>query len=264
LLYGLIALAVTGSATAEQPVGQDEEMRQHAKLIRIESVTDGRSRVVELLPKSLLNFSDPAGTTQSGSLWAWGTTGRPHAIVELSKESIKPGTVRWVEGVTSFSPDLIDATWDDGQQWRSSKPGLAMKPIADIAAPAESESERLRQMKVIARTFLVREDAGPAKGQIQLRLLPNPIHRYSDTASGLRDGAIFVFAYGTNPEAFLIVEARSANGSVPAWHYGRARVTGGALSAKQNDREVWQVAEANPPYTGPSYTNRLRSPTPSK
>jgi hypothetical protein len=32
-------------------------------------------------------------------------------------------------------------------------------------------------MKELARKFVVREDAGKVQGVIQLRLLPNPIHR---------------------------------------------------------------------------------------
>ncbi|MDR3620138.1 MAG: hypothetical protein P4L85_12365 [Paludisphaera borealis] len=249
---------------AERSFGQDGEMRQHAGLVRIESVTVGRPRAAEMIPDSLLNFTDPAGTTQSGSLWAWGAPGRPLAILELSKEKAGSNAVRWVEGVTSFSPDLITATWGDGHQWQSSAPGLTMSPVADIAAPAESESARLRQMKTITRKFVLREDAGPVKGMKQLRLLPNPIHRYSDKTSGLRDGAIFVFAYGTNPEAFLAVEARSTGDSLPVWHYGVARVTGGALAAELDGQEVWKVGEADPPHTGPSYMNRFRSLLSSK
>lgn len=271
LVPARIALVVILSVTAAQSLGQDGEpnpsdgeMRQHSKFVRLESVAGGQSRGVELLPDSLLNFNDPAGRTLGGSLWAWGGPGRPLAVLELSKMGPRPGLVRWVDGVTSLSHGRIVATWEDGQRWQSTAPGLTMRPVPDAAVPAESNPERLRQMKAIARKFLLREATGPIRGKIQLRLLPNPIHRYSDAGSGQRDGAVFVFASGTNPEALLVVEAQSAGRPDLGWHYGLARVTGGALAADMGGREVWRVEEADPPHAGPAYMNRFHPPVQPK
>ena len=74
-----------------------------------------------------------------------------------------------------------------------------------------------------------------------LRLLPAPIHRYASEKRGFTDGAIFAFARGTDPEAFLLIEARKgADG--PEWQFAFARFNGHcSLRALRGDREVWQA-----------------------
>ncbi len=266
-LPGLIAWVVIGSVAAEKSFGQGDEMREHAEARCASNPSrTGQNRATEMLPDSLLNFNDPVGTTLSGSLWTWGGTGRPLAILELSKLTAGTNSVRWVSGVTSFSPGSIVATWDDGQRWQSSAPGLTMNPVPDAPAPADSEAERLRQMKAISRKFALREDAGRVKGKLELRLLPSPIHRYSDANSGLRDGAIFAFAYGTNPGGIPGRRVRDP----PAGATPRPGITDSPESREVpsprelDGREVWSVEEANPPHSGPAYMNRHHIPVRSK
>ena len=51
-----------------------------------------------------------------------------------------------------------------------------------------------------------------------LRLLTQPIYKYETADSG---GALFAFVEGTDPEVFLMIEARTVDaGSV--WHYALA------------------------------------------
>ena len=188
-LPGLIAWVAISSVAAEKSFGQGDEMREHARLVRIESIADGQNRATEMLPDSLLNFNDPVGTTLSGSLWTWGGTGRPLAILELSKLTAGTNSVRWVSGVTSFSPGSIVATWDDGQRWQSSAPGLKMNPVPDAPAPADSEAERGSYARCeghLPESSPCARAPNRVKGKLELRLLPSPIRRYSDAGSGLR------------------------------------------------------------------------------
>lgn len=251
----LLAAFAVGTAWAED-IPSDDEMRHHAMLVRIETVSGGRRQNAERVPNALLHYNDPARGAAKGSLWAWGTNGRPSAILEMEVNPSRPSNVQWVHGVVSLSSGLIAASWDDGGAWVATQPGLIPRALPEAIAPAGSKSERLRQMKDLARRFGVREDAGPVKGKIQLRLLPTPIHRYQDPDSGLQDGAIFVFAFGTNPEALLVLESRTVGSATPSYHYGFARVSGGVLMADLDGHEVWTQAEANPPYTGAAYMNR--------
>lgn len=258
LVLGL-AVLLLGARVAlaeDTPRVKDDEMRRHAMLVRVETVSEGRRQNAERVPDPLMHYNDPARGAAKGSLWAWGTTGRPSAILEMEVNPSRPSTVQWVHGVVSLSSGLIAASWDDGKAWEATQPGLIPCVLPDALAPAGSKPDRLRQMKDLARRFGVREDAGPVKGKIRLRLLPTPIHRYQDPSSGLQDGAIFVFAFGTNPEALLVLESRTVGSSAHSYHYGFARVSGGALMADLDGHEVWTQTEANPPYTGAAYINR--------
>jgi hypothetical protein len=54
----------------------------------------------------------------------------------------------------------------------------------------------------------------------------------------LVDGAIFLLAYGRNPEFVRLIEARREDKGQPAWFYGLARMSAARLRVKLDDREV--------------------------
>ena len=112
-------------------------------------------------------------------------------------------------------------------------------------------------MKALARRFEVEENAGPGRGIVRLRLLPHPIHRYTDMPSGIQDGAIFSFGvYGTNPDVLLQIEARREAGSDASWFFSFARHCGGAPTARLDGSEVWSLGPAQIPANLETYTNR--------
>ncbi|MAG94065.1 MAG: hypothetical protein CMJ48_09980 [Planctomycetaceae bacterium] len=52
----------------------------------------------------------------------------------------------------------------------------------------------------------------------QLRRLSQPIYRYESDNANLLDGAMFAFVQGTDPEVFLLLEARS-KGNNHQWEF---------------------------------------------
>lgn len=75
-----------------------------------------------------------------------------------------------------------------------------------------------------------------------MRPLARPIYRYADPERGVRDGALFGFATaGTNPDTLLAIELRGQSASEQAWSYGLARMTLCHVTAKLDDKEVWQI-----------------------
>ena len=114
---------------------------------------------------------------------------------------------------------------------------------------ANANPPDLRQMRDIARRFSLSETF--REQTYELRLLSNPAHRYSDADGGLFDGALFIYAYGTNPEAVLAIEARGTSSEATTWQYGFARLTGASVSAKVGDTSVWSAEQ----WERPSYTN---------
>ncbi len=97
-------------------------------------------------------------------------------------------------------------------------------------------------MKGLARRFGAYQIIEPEMQREELRLLGQPLCRYSDGQASIRDGAVFAFALGTNPESLLFIEARDDAHGVAEWHYGWARRgTKGSVHAFLDSEEVWTV-----------------------
>jgi hypothetical protein len=110
--------------------------------------------------------------------------------------------------------------------WDAPASGLAWSPLEGVARPLGTKGLRLAQMRAAAARFsaslvdLRTDEAGVPR---PLRLLRTPVYRYEDAGAGVTDGAVFTFALGTDPEALLLIEARS-EGKTSAWHYRLARM----------------------------------------
>lgn len=111
-------------------------------------------------------------------------------------------------------------------------------------------------MKSIAERFTGAVDtAGDFQNPEQLRLLTTPIYRYSTTAQGILDGAVFAFVQGTNPEVLMLVEAEAKARAAAVWRYGFARMScfflrvhqGSELVSKA-DREPVPTPDSGSPY----------------
>jgi hypothetical protein len=104
-------------------------------------------------------------------------------------------------------------------------------------------------MKEIARRFGVTGVYGNQTQTLELRLMERPLYRYADPEHDLIDGAVYAFAFGTNPEAILLVECRDKKGENPAWLFGFARMSTATLLARLGEQAVWScpgIVEWNP------------------
>jgi hypothetical protein len=109
-------------------------------------------------------------------------------------------------------------------------------------------------MKELRGRFTAYETA-TQNGRIELRPLVTPLARYADAKRQIVDGAIFAFASGTNPEVLLILEAHQINDDDTAWQYGLIHMTGEAVAAQLDGKEVWSRPGDEPPATRASYVN---------
>lgn len=134
--------------------------------------------------------------------------------------------------------------------WEPRSAGIEFRDVPDAPAPAEAPALRLAQMKSLAARFAAtltgwKDDESERE---VLRLLPRPLYRYdiqagSDTHPGLRDGALFAFVQGTDPEVLLLIE-NVVSEDRPRWQYAFARATSGGLEARLGDALVWKVARS--------------------
>jgi hypothetical protein len=213
-----------------------EDMRQTANSFKAVSV-EGDTRIpVPLVREPLHRWNDPTGDISDGSLWAWRSSGRPIALMTIEWHSIQPET--WSFEFISLSTGLVEAS-DRRLRWTPRQAGLKFREIPDAPPPASGEAERLRQMKELLKRFSAHEYWNVTRQDYALRLLPRPIDRYADEESGLIDGAIYVFAKGTNPEALVLIEARRKKGGAMSWWYAAATLTTAAPTLRLDRKDVW-------------------------
>jgi hypothetical protein len=176
-------------------------MRRLAQSVAVYQIIRTERAESKQLGEPLMRYSDIAREIYDSTLWAWGERGRPAALMKVEYYPQAPGGPHWLYGMVSLSPHRITAERSEGWQWTAEKAGLELQSLSDAPAPAENAAERLRQMKQLVRRFAAYQiTAGSDKLRLDLRLLSQPLCRYSDPQVGLEDGAIFAFANSTNPE----------------------------------------------------------------
>ncbi len=264
-LVGGSALITRGTRTRadDEPESKEKQASRLAMMHKIaaaitltESPGEPAQRVLAVRPEPILRYNDPPRHMYDASMWAWGDHGRPAAVLKVELHPDHPPARRWVLGLVSLCANRIEVRYHDGQTWTSSKPGLDLRAIPDAPTPGGTETLRMTQMKTLARRFTASENPGPARGRLELRLMPRPFDRYAGAVASLRDGVLFGFATGTNPDIFLVIEAWAKEGSAPRFHYALARNGGGNFSVSLDHEEVWTQGLANPPAQLETYMNR--------
>ena len=184
-----------------------------------------------------------------GAVFVWEFGGRPEVIGCIGSQQFGNGRSMVFHEFHSLSLQPLQTVKFGGTgSWTPAKPGLEMAAATGAAAPADSDRQRLTQMRAIAREF--RGWMKDNQDVTELRLLPQPIVRYSAPEQGVRDGAIFALVWkGTDPEILLVVEDRNRE-TGQRWEYGLARFNYREMWAHRNDRQVWRVdvARANEIY----------------
>jgi hypothetical protein len=235
----LFLLVVTGMAQTVQNPKTDEraqrlqEMERRIRAIRAYSSPDCTGTPLVLMERPLLRFDDPARDFHDATLWAWGPAGRPVGLVAIERYSQS-----WSYEFVSLTPNHVSAVTEHGVRWTPRKPGVDWREVPNAPAPANSAVRRLSQMKMLVRRFEASEST-PDGQEYHLRLLSRPIRLYSDPKAGLVDGALFVFAYGINPEMLAVLECREERPAKPKWLYSFAPLTTARVEVRLGDQIVW-------------------------
>ena len=215
-------------------------MRQRAEALQLKIGERPELRRVGKEP--LFRYSDAARTTTDGTLWLWTQAERPIAAACLFNDS-REG-FQWNYELVSLSDSALFVDGRPGWNWRP-----AANPrnwiVVTEPEPARSEPARLLQMKSLLAQFRADEDQD---GDLsQLRLLPRPAHRYRCPDEKIEDGAMFLFAFGTNPEVLVQIEALVDVDR--SWRISFARMSAAALKVTRDEKTVWEaerVREWNP------------------
>jgi hypothetical protein len=206
--------------------------------VKYEFILDGADAdQPKLLSEPVLRWSNPAAGQVHGNVYLWTSGGRPAVVGSLFKW-FSPHTHMSHEFQSLAEQPLI-GNFDGKEVWTCREPGLRFAALADAPQPSKGSSQRLLQMRELARSCTVSklERDGTVA---ELRLLPQPIYRYESPQNGTIDGGLFAFVQGTDPDLFLLLEARESRGNV-AWHFAASRMNSVGLSLRYKGQEIWQA-----------------------
>lgn len=232
-------------ASGDEPQTNDQERKSAA--LRAASAhmrrmtlhrADNAGQKIPLVEKPLLSFGDLARVYDHGTLWCWGATGRPVAFLELFQQP-KTDSGTWTQSITlAGMPDVVLETPENGR-WEPQTTAVEWDAVPDSPPPGDKEPVRLRQLKDIARRFAAHEIWDPNRSRYELRLLVQPVHRYSDPDDRIHDGAVFVFAHATNPECLLLIEAAGGELTSAQWKYALLRSSDAEVHVALDGKEMW-------------------------
>ncbi|HZL90830.1 MAG TPA: hypothetical protein VFB96_20855 [Pirellulaceae bacterium] len=241
IFWVLVANAAAQEKAAEPSPDEGRQILKHAAEHMQElqmHLADDADTAVELFDRPVLTYGDSARANKNGTLWAFGKSGRPLAVMELY-QGLEPNAP-WVHAVTLTGQQRIKMKTPAKAPWTPAKTQIEPKPFPGVAGPEGKEPQRLRQMKDLARRFTAHEFWNPDNSRFELRLLVQPVLRYRDPDKNIQDGTVFVLAHGTNPEVILLIEAIGAKLEESRWHYSLARLGSAELHVSLDDTEVWE------------------------
>jgi hypothetical protein len=236
----LFSLAFAQESERDDAQGRKARLQLMQEAIgSFKTADDGEKSPARFVTKPLLRYSDPtrgigtANVLLDAGVWRLGEKGRPLALVTLEIYGKASGDALLSYEFLAMVDAKLSLTHRQEKTvtWTSrGKDALSMSPLPEAPTPAATVNGRLVQMRQFARRFRVHETT--SDGEVECRLLAQPIDRYQDGAV-IVDGAIFAYANGTNPEAGIVLECSSER-----WVYGVIRLSSAELQIELDGSEV--------------------------
>lgn len=230
----VVLMVCAASAQTDDP---DSDVRLDAMRNRARSLQlafEGRPDQITVEPAPIFRYSAPERATTDGTLWVWMHDGRPIALLCLFLDP-REGFL-WNYELVSLTEQPFKVAGRPGWSWRPARRRQLWEPISG-PPPATTSRARLLQMRSIIRGLSATEDLDGET--VQLRLLPSPVLQYKPTEDGTADGAIFLFAYGTNPEIAVQIEA-TRHAEQP-WRIAFARLGAAELKVMHDGTVIWKA-----------------------
>jgi hypothetical protein len=245
-LMNMACLALELSLLAQMPVNEVESKlilypyyaRQAAAYDFF--LDEDRKQRLLLQQQPVLNWTNADNFMGSVFLWTYG--GRPELIGCIGSRQTAAGECFVFHELHSLSLGVLQPVKFGGgtRVWEPARGGIELLDVEGAPDPADSERQRLTQMRNLAREFTgwMKQDGDVT----ELRLLPQPIFRYQALGQDVIDGALFALVWkGTDPDILLMLENREVRGK-QRWQYALARFNWREMWVQRNDKEVWRVA----------------------
>ena len=223
--------------SAEDETEIQQAARKIVEGIKLTAVDGKKRQELELLEQPVLRYGDIPRANDKGSVWIWQRSGRPQAVMELFRGA---DSHSWVHVIHSLSADALEGDFGGPvPHWTPPRGAVHWNALAAAQAPADRPAARARQIKALAQRFAAHEFWDPNNSRFELRLLIQPVHKYSDAEGGLLDGALFLLCHETNPEVALLIEAvQESEGA--KFRYALARLGHAELHVAFDGKEVWR------------------------
>jgi hypothetical protein len=163
--------------------------------------------------------------------------GRPAVLGQLFLNDMK----EWYNEFTIIAESDVTIMRSDRVFWKPTEYVCKFTDLPNSPTPADKAAARSSQMRAIAADFSVIDYFKGNK--TNLRLLPQPVYRYSEEGA-IQDGALFVFAVGTDPDCALLLEAYQDKGR-SSYRFALAPITVFKLEVSYKDRLVWSLTDAH-------------------
>ena len=213
LIPCIMALALRAAAEDDGDTSEAERTRRgefmKADLDRYTIVADDRRETpLSITAEPVLRFTNPVrNSLADGTVFLWLEGKRPLAAAVVS---IREKGNAFRELVT-FTDRTLECRREGQVAWKPVGGNLVDQPLDDAAPPDASDKRRLRQMRDVARRFRIIKKSSP---DVDLRLMGQPIYRYTDENYGVIDGAVFALVEATDPDFLLVVETACARSSI--------------------------------------------------
>ena len=221
--------------SAEKAVEKARHKRMRAFAQQFEVYVDSTSnKKARLLEQPIFRWSNPERDAIGGAVFLWTHEGRPHATIGIWTYDDTARTDSYEVQSISERPFRTE---NPVRPWSPRSAGIEFHELKNVSTPSKSTKLRLPQMRNLAKKhFSARLLEGGASSK--LRLLPTPAYRYDSYPADVVEGAMFSLAQGTDPEVFLILEARKQKGKL-SWHYAFVSQTSQPAFGLLNDKELW-------------------------
>lgn len=261
---GWLAAAV-GLAQSPAELDGGQERREAALAITRAGAAEYEIRVgepesepLELKREPVFRWSNPEVGDVQGNVFVWtraakaGEARRPlvvgslfHWFASAAGEEAGANRSTMEHEFHSLAEEPLAAKFHGEAVWTTSEGGVRFAPVPGAPRPAASEAQRQVQLKQLAKEFTGMGVFRTAPGELELRLLPQPLYRYAAADEKVLTGGLFAFVRATDPEILLLLEARSTDGGDTAgearWQFAAARMHSMAqLWLEHQDERVWE------------------------
>ncbi len=243
---GLLALPASPGAARQQADPGVKEDRVEAGLQLTRAAAKeyefrvGKSdKPLDLHREPILKWSNPEAGNVHGNVFLWTRDGRPF-VVGCLYNWFSPRAFTIEHEFHSLAEEPLIAKFHGDAVWNTGAAGVAFADVRGAPMPAANEAQRFLQLKQLAKEFSGTWSVGKNLTDLELRLLPQPIHRYSAPTHGILTGGLFALVRATDPEIFLLIEARGKGAASARWQFAAARMHSLAhLRLRHQNRQVW-------------------------
>lgn len=106
-----------------------------------------RPQRLDLQPRSVLHWGNPARNGEDGAVFVWTRNGRPEVIGSVFTYRDRRGAILRKHTFHSLSEQPVTAEFQSSVIWAPKSPGVKFAPVPGAQAPADDARRRITQMR---------------------------------------------------------------------------------------------------------------------